>query len=160
MKGKTTMKRAITLILALMLVMGLAVSANAATVVNDTTHAYEAYQIFSGSQNAYDANLANPQWGSGVNGSALLTALKADDVTKSYFADIADDAEAAQHVVDILSDKTVPSYVIGQFAQLAYNNKSATATDIPADATVPQSYYCRHCDRFHPYRYLSKAIRL
>ena len=34
------MKRAITLILALMMVLGLAVSASAATVVNDTTHAY------------------------------------------------------------------------------------------------------------------------
>lgn len=138
------MKRAITLILALMMVLGLAVSASAATVQNDTTHAYEAYQIFFGSQNDYDANLANPQWGTGVNGSALLAALQADDVTKSYFTGIADNAEAAQHVVDVLSDKTIPSYVIGQFAQLAYGNRTAVATDIPASATsvdLADGYY-------------------
>lgn len=129
------MKRVITLILALTLVLGLAVSASAATVQNDTTHDYKAYQIFSGSQNAYDANLANPQWGTGVDGSALLAALQADDVTKSYFTGIADNAEAAQHVVDVLSNKTIPSYVIGQFAQLAYDNRTAVATDIPASAT-------------------------
>ena len=135
MKGKIKMKRVISMILAMMLVLGLAVSASAATAQNDTTHDYKAYQIFSGSQNAYDANLANPQWGTGVNGSALLAALQADDVTKSYFTGIADDAEAAQHVVDVLSDKTIPSYVIGQFAQLAYDNRTAVATDIPASAT-------------------------
>ena len=31
---------------------------------------------------------------------------------------------------------------------------------IPAGATVPPSCYYRHCDRFHPYRYPSTAIRL
>ena len=50
------MKRVFTVILALVLVLGLAVSASAATVVNDTTHAYEAYQIFSGTQTGSDAN--------------------------------------------------------------------------------------------------------
>lgn len=129
------MKRVITLILAMMLVLGLAVSANAATVNNETGHVFKAYQIFSGSQNAHDANLANPQWGTGVNGSALLDDLKTDPVTAPYFSVIVDGPTAVQEVVDVLSNTGVtPNYVIGQFAQLAYENLTAVATDIPADA--------------------------
>jgi len=42
-------------------------------------HNYEAYQIFSGNldKEGQGSKLSNIQWGSGVNGDALLAALKA-----------------------------------------------------------------------------------
>ena len=130
------MKKVITLVLALALILGLAVSASAATVVNETGHAYQAYQIFSGTQNAYDANLAAAKWGTGVNGAALLTALKNDSEVGAYFAEVGEGDAAVQHVIDVLSNKVTPppSWVIGKFAQLAFNNRTTTATDIAADA--------------------------
>ena len=106
------MKRVITLILALTLVLGLAVSASAATVVNDTTHAYEAYQIFAGTQTGSDANLGNISWGSGVDGAALLADLNAN--TTSFAT-----AGSAEKVAEILADPATPVDAIRQFAQLA-----------------------------------------
>ena len=122
------MKRVITLILAMMLVLGLAVSANAATVVNDTTHAYEAYQIFSGTQTGTEANLGKIAWGSGVDGAALLADLNAN--TTSFAT-----AASAEKVAEILADPATPIDAIRQFAQLAYNHRSSTSTPIPAGAT-------------------------
>lgn len=125
------MKKVISMVLVLVLVLGLAVSASAATVVNDTTHDYKAYQIFSGTQNPADANLGHPVWGTGVDGAALLTALKTDSVTDSYFATCA----TAEDVAGVLALTETPSYVVGMFAQLAYNNLTTTATPIAAAAT-------------------------
>lgn len=134
------MKRVISMVLALMLVMSLAVGASAATVVNDTDHAYAAYQIFSGTQNPADANLGHPAWGSGVNGDDLLADLKADTQVGSFFADCDD----ADDVAGVLSKTETPSYVVGAFAQAAYNNLKGTGTTIAAGATsvdVAAGYY-------------------
>lgn len=131
------MKRVISVILCLMLVLGLTVTASAATVVNDTTHAYKAYQIFSGTQTGSDANLGNITWGSGVNGSALLDDL--NDNTTSFAA-----ADSAEKVAEILADPATPVDAIRQFAQLAYNHRTTTSTDIAANAeevTLPAGYY-------------------
>ena len=131
------MKRVFTVILALVLVLGLAVSASAATVVNDTTHAYEAYQIFSGTQTGSDANLGNIVWGSGVNGPALLADLNANVAS---FAT----ADSAEKVAEILADPATPVNDIRQFAQLAYNHRTTTSTTIAAGATevtLPAGYY-------------------
>ena len=46
---KTT-KKLVSLLLAMVMVLALAVSASAATVTNSTNHSYDAYQIFSGTQ--------------------------------------------------------------------------------------------------------------
>lgn len=130
------MKKVITLVLALVLTLALAVSASAATIVNDTTHAYEAYQIFAGTQTGTEANLGNIVWGSGVNGAALLTDLQ----NLPSFAD----ATSPEAVAAILADPATSVDAIRQFAQLAYNNKSATAIDIAAGASevnLPAGYY-------------------
>lgn len=44
----------------------------------EADHTYEAYQVFSGTLSTDGKTLANIQWGSGVNGSAILTALQGD----------------------------------------------------------------------------------
>ena len=124
---KDNHEKIVSLILVLVLALGLTVSASAATVVNDTTHAYEAYQIFSGTQTGTEANLGKIVWGSGVDGAALLADLQ-------LMPDFAS-ATSAEAVAAILADPATPVDTIRQFAQLAYNNKSATAIDIPAGAT-------------------------
>ena len=134
------MKRVISMVLALMLVLGLAMSASAATVVNDTTHAYKAYQIFAGTQTGTDANLGNIVWGTGVNGDQLLTDLKTNNATKTTFAGV----DSAEKVAEILANKDTPIDAIRQFAQLAYNNINTVGTDIPAgaaDVSLPAGYY-------------------
>ena len=84
-------KKLASLMLALVMAMAMTVTAFAAdnnqhkiTVTqNDadkTSHTYEAYQIFAGDLAEKDGKkvLSNIEWGSGVDGDALLAALKAD----------------------------------------------------------------------------------
>lgn len=95
-------KQILCLLLALVMVFGLGITAFAAgdadplaetptstlppdkdgisteLVVNETTHDYRAYQIFTGTQADNKTALGDVQWGSGVDGAALLAALKTD----------------------------------------------------------------------------------
>lgn len=113
------MKKIIALVLAAMLVLGLAVTAFAAeTVPADLTgHTYTAYQIFSGTQNEEDAELANIEWGAGIDGAALLTALKAsaDFGTPNPFAD----CDSAASVAKVLEDWADNSAKAQAFANIA-----------------------------------------
>ena len=70
-------KRILSLVLAMVMMACLATTAFAANVVNETTHVYKAYQIFSGTQDETSANLGNAKWGSGVDAVNLIKALKA-----------------------------------------------------------------------------------
>ncbi|MBR2422371.1 MAG: LPXTG cell wall anchor domain-containing protein [Oscillospiraceae bacterium] len=138
------MKRVISLVLCLMLVLGLAATASAATVVNNVDgHNFEIYQVFSGTQSGTDANLGNIVWGTGVNGSTLLTDLKNLNATKAYFESILDNEFAAENVASVLAHKDTPVDVINQFAQLAYNNRTNTKQAISAGEyeDVPAGYY-------------------
>ena len=53
------MKKLVTLLLALIMALALVVPASAATVENKTGHAYEAYQIFKGTQSSDSYVLAD-----------------------------------------------------------------------------------------------------
>ena len=68
------------------------------TATDGATHTYEAYQIFSGDLD--EGVLKNIDWGNGVNGSSLLTALKGDSTIGSYF----ENASSASDVATILGD--------------------------------------------------------
>ena len=83
-------------LLSLVMLLALVVPASAAenysiTIHNDKTgHTYEAYQIFAGTVSSDEATAGNVKgpmlgditWGSGVDGGALLAALKAADEEK------------------------------------------------------------------------------
>ena len=74
---------------------------------DNANHTYVAYQIFSGD---YVSDvLTNVAWGDGVDGVALLAALKEDDTLKEKFAS----ATTAQDVADILGS-TVATEVGGE----------------------------------------------
>lgn len=64
------------------------------SITNDKTgHTYEAYQIFTGDLN--EGVLSNVQWGSGVNGTTLLAALKLADAEKYGACETAADVSLA-----------------------------------------------------------------
>lgn len=99
-----TIHRLLTLACALVAALAIAVPAYAASnhtiTINSETggHTFTAYQIFSGE---YDntvggsSTLSNIQWGSGVNRTRALSALKNDTTIGSYFTDCDSAADVA-----------------------------------------------------------------
>ena len=139
-----TMKRTLSVLLAMMMALALAIPAFAAaptytiTINNDQAgHIYEAYQIFAGdvaSDTIQDATqeeadttgpiLSNIIWGNGVNGEALLDALKAADNVK--YGDCATAADVAKVIGTTAADAAA-------FAQIAAGHLTTTHTDSTYD---------------------------
>ena len=139
-------KKIASLLLALLMVFSLAAAASAATVTNQTSHSYAAYRIFSGTQAENSVHLGDVEWGAGVDGAALLTALKGD----SRFNVGTDDANifasctTALDVAEVLSAYPDKSAVAKAFANVAAQHLTTTATSIAVDATnveLPAGYY-------------------
>ena len=134
-------RKILALILALVMVMGLAATASAATVINETGHSYDVYQIFKGTQAEGAVNLGNVEWGEGVNGDDLLNELK-----EEY--DIYDSCTSAAGVAAILAtdspsmDKDTDAKNFADIAAKHLTNKKTAS--IAADATsveLPTGYY-------------------
>ena len=108
------MKKTLALVLALVMALALAIPASASTLTITpqnayVAHQYEAYQIFKGNLNADQTSItdtAHPiqlntiDWGSNVNGNALINAIKANDKFKTDddtydFANVTDAADVA-----------------------------------------------------------------
>ncbi len=131
---KKKMKKALSLIGTLtMLICILAFPVQAAeghtlTINSETSgHTYQAYQVFAGdySQTGDGAKvLSNINWGSGVNGTALLAALKADATYKDSFANCTTAADVAK-AIDGISDTNFPD----AFAAIVAKNLASTHTD-------------------------------
>lgn len=88
-------------------------AANTITITDATagTHTYKAYQIFSGTITENETSskeLSNPEWATGVTGSTLIAALKADATIGSLFESVDADAKAAA-VAKVLNDITSDS---------------------------------------------------
>ena len=104
---KKNFKLVLALVLSVMMILGsvaaLAAESYPITITNanaTAAHTYTAYQVFSGTLSA-DGKLANIDWGSGVNGAALLTALKASTAfgaTNPFAA-----ATKAEDVADVVA---------------------------------------------------------
>ena len=136
------MKKILALVLAMLLVVGSV--AFASTVTNATDHTYNIYQVFSGTQAAEAGKtaLGDVEWGTGINASAFLTALKADDRFKvsgtNIFAAIANnDTKAAEKVAKALGDNNTAD-IAKAFANVADQNHSATVfATVTGNATTP-----------------------
>ena len=121
------MKKLASLLLALVMVFALGVSAFAAntnehtiTITNDKSgHTYTAYQVFSG--DITGGKLTNIAWGSGVNGDAVLTALKALD--NSPYAN----CEDAMDVAGVLAGFANDSEQLDAFAKVVGKNLGTEA---------------------------------
>ena len=83
-------------------------------------HTYEAYQVFRG--DISDGKLTNITWGSGVNGSALLAALKADAKIGSDFTD----CKTAEDVAYVVAGYGDDSEKLDAFAEVVGANLSDT----------------------------------
>lgn len=132
---KNQMKKLVSLMLAMLMVLAMGMTALAANVTNNTDHAYDAYQVFSGTQADGNAALGDVKWGSGVNGEELLAALKSDARFNvgNAGANIFANAESAADVADALSGCD-DAAVAKAFANVADTKRTATKTSIAADA--------------------------
>lgn len=108
-------------------------------------HGFVAYQIFSGTQSTdpNDATLGAVDWGTGVNGSALLSALKSSgdfkDATtqENLFKDCTDAADVAE----VLGKWNDSSAMAKAFAKLAYANKTNVSEPVVNNQTVLDAGY-------------------
>ena len=130
------MKKMMAMFLAIIMVVVLAVPAFAAesktytiTINNDKDdHTYEAYQVFSGdlSENV----LSNIQWGTGVNGDALLTALKEGDAFENAF----DNCTTAAQVAEVLASFESNSTELDAFATVVGDSVYVSGYDMWSNA--------------------------
>ena len=140
---KTT-KKLVSLLLAMVMVLALAVSASAATVTNSTNHSYDAYQIFSGTQETDNPAMGDVKWGTGINGAAFLTALKDDSRFVKNGANIFASCTSAANVAAVLGGYTDKSDVAQAFANVAAQHLTEIKTAIASDANsvdLPAGYY-------------------
>ena len=98
------MKKIVSLLLTLVMALALAVPTVAATVSNPTGHAYKAYQIFKGTQEAGNAALGDVDWGSGIDYSNFLSALKDDSRFGEGDANIFSTCTSAADIAAVRAD--------------------------------------------------------
>lgn len=164
------MKRLGSLLLAVVLVFAMAIPAFAAkddhtlTIESATTnHKYNVYQVFDGvyfkdtSVSPAEEILSDITWGTGVNGAALLTALKADAVLKDYFKTCTTAADVAYVLTGKTDNADATVFVnnganLDRFADVVGKNLNAImkSTDTPTKVDdkyiytitgLPDGYY-------------------
>ena len=135
------MKKTLSLLLALTMILALSATALAATVTVPTdgilkNHTFTAYQIFSGREES--GILSDVQWGNGIDSASFLTALKADATYGSLFTGCTDAADVAK----VLSDNNSNAALANQVAKLAYANKKGSGTALTSgENTLADGYY-------------------
>ncbi len=142
-----TIWRILSLVLAMVMVMGLATAAMADETTPHTItirnsiegHAYEAYQVFQGTVTVGDDNapkiLSNIQWGNGVDSAALLTALQNyTDGTPGYVSPYRN-CETADDVANVLKDRNSDGPRVDAFAEVVSQHLAnvAGSANTPAD---------------------------
>ncbi len=151
MKG---LKKALSVLAAAALtvttLMGSATVASADTTITDNSklnsHSYSAYQVLTGDQESGSSVLTNVAWGSGIDSTAFVSALKTNTATSTYFANAfgTDASDDATNFADVLSENNNNTALAEAVAQLAYENKTKTDyTNIAADTSIslPAGYY-------------------
>lgn len=153
-----SMKKLVTLLLSLVMLCALAMPAMAAETTYSITinravagHTYTAYQVFKGvyykgsRQNGTPEDkeyLSDVEWGDGVDGTAIVTELKAPttlEALRNKFSDVdASDTYAAEKVAYILQGLDDKSEELDEFARIVgkHLTTEASKTDVVAtDAT-------------------------
>ena len=134
-------KKIASILLALVMVFALAVPTFAATVTVPSDgilkdHTFTAYQVFSGREE--NGVLSDVQWGSGIDSTAFLAALKADTTYGSKFTDCTDAAAVAKALSGTASDSELANKV----AELAHANKTGSGTALTTgENTLDDGYY-------------------
>lgn len=108
-------------------------------------HTYEAYQIFAGDYDATEKNLSTITWGDGVNGDALLTALKADTTVGSSFANCTTAADVAKAMSSFSNDDANMKAIAEVVNSNLSSTKAATGTS-PLTVTGDGYYFVKDAD--------------
>lgn len=105
-------------------------------------HAYTAYQILSGTQATSGGALGDAEWGTGINDTAFLNALKTDTTIGRYFTKVTDAkgfAEALSNTDNFPADGANTRLV----AKIAMKNTKGTGTALAAGSStqLDKGYY-------------------
>lgn len=103
------------------------------------THSYEAYQVFTGTYDSASKQLQGITWGSGVDGDALLAALKVDATIGSKFAS-ATDAVTAAAAMSGITDKSVDAEALAKVVAAHLSSTKVTSANGKIDV-VGDGYY-------------------
>ncbi len=147
------MKKALSLVLAILMVAMMAVTASAATVTvngdDQKSHTFAAYQVFKATvttdEETNETTLADVEWGDGIDNDneRFLAALKTSDIFKVNDANAFASCETAADVAEVLANYGTDSDEAKAFAKLAYKYKTETYTELNSDEDVdlPTGYY-------------------
>lgn len=130
------LKKLASILLVLVMVLSVTTTAFAAEVTNKTTHSYNAYQIFSGTQADNSVPLGDVAWGSGINGAAFLAELKTDTRFVKEGTNIFASCTTAADVAAVLAGYADKSDEAKAFANVAAKHLTTTFTAIAADAST------------------------
>ena len=130
------LKKLASILLVLVMVLSVTTTAFAADVTNNTTHSYNAYQIFSGTQANNSVPLGDVAWGSGIEGAAFLTELKKDTRFVKKDTNIFDSCTTAADVAAVLGQYADKSDEANAFANVAAKHLTTKFTVIAADAST------------------------
>ncbi|MGI6249076.1 MAG: isopeptide-forming domain-containing fimbrial protein [Acutalibacteraceae bacterium] len=116
-------KKLAGLLLALVMLMSLTTTAFAATVTLPADeilagHSFTAYQVFTGREE--NGVLSDIQWGTGINSTAFLAALKADPTYGALFAA----CTTAAQVANVLGDNNTNTALANKVAKIAEDYKA------------------------------------
>lgn len=127
------MKKLLSLVLTLVTVFALSATAMAANQIvdNQTSHTYDAYQIFKGTQAVNDPTLGDLDWGNGIDPVDFLAALKVDDDTKAVF-----NKETITTAADVAKALVENTSVAEAFADVAYAYTTTKTLTLAADEAV------------------------
>lgn len=123
----------LAVIMTLAMCMTVMAADNGYTITIDGTgtgHTYEAYQIFSGKYDASKENLSDIDWGTGVNSSGLLTALRSLPSNSPLYTTFQglEASATAEDVAKKLETLNSNQNEIEEFAKIVANNLSNTKT--------------------------------
>lgn len=130
------LKKLASILLVLVMVLSMTTTAFAADVTNKTTHSYNAYQIFSGTQVDNSVPLGDVAWGSGINGAAFLAELKTDTRFVKEGKNIFADCTTAADVAAVLGGYGDKSDEANAFANVAAKHLTTKFTAIAADVST------------------------
>lgn len=137
-------KKLLGLLLAAVMVLAMGVPTFAASgdysiKINDESsgHTYVAYQVFKGTVSDNGQTLSNVEWGDGVNGEALLAALKGPEGTPTAYQT----CTSAAGVAKVLEGYDDDSQAIKEFSDIVGQHLSETTSGTPsAYDEVSKSY--------------------
>lgn len=138
---KKLLKSVLSMIAVVAMVLSLTTAVNAATVTVPegsiiSGHTFAAYQVLSGREEG--DILSDVRWGSGIDSTAFLKALK-EDTTYGHLFDPCSDAAA---VAKVLGDNNTNTALANAVAKLAYANKSGEGTLLNNEETIlADGYY-------------------